>query len=85
MDVKRTSQTAALDVAVGQIAAARGSRAYVRVGPEVKSFRGQFESAFALTRLLTLEGFRLNTFNRIEPTLERIRTHSSEIWNASNQ
>ena len=84
-DVKRTSRTAAVDVAVGRIAVVRGSCAYVRVGPEVKSFGGEFESKVCLTHLLTLEGFRLNSPNLIEPTLERIRIHSREIWNAPNQ
>jgi hypothetical protein len=83
-DVKRTSRTAAVDVAVGRIPVVRGSCAYVRVAPEVKSFR-EFESRVCLTHLLTLEGFRLNTPNLIEPTLERIRIHSREIWNAPNQ
>jgi hypothetical protein len=67
VDVKRTSRTAAVDVAVGRIPVVRGSCAYVRVGPEVKSFRGEFESRVCLTHLLTLEGFRLNTPNLIEP------------------
>jgi hypothetical protein len=85
IDVKRTSRTAAVDVAVGRIPVVRGSCAYVRVAPEVKSFRGELEPRVGLTHLLTLEGFRLNTPNLIEPTLERIRIHSREIWNAPNQ
>jgi hypothetical protein len=74
-----------VDVAVGRIPVVRGSCAYVRVAPEVKSFRGELEPRVGLTHLLTLEGFLLNTPNLIEPTLERIRIHSLEIWNAPNQ
>jgi hypothetical protein len=81
--VKRTSRTAAVDVAVGRIPVALALTS--GVAPEVKSFRGEFESRACVTHLLTLEGFRLNTPNLSEPTLERIRIHSREIWNAPNQ
>ena len=50
-----------------------------------KRVRGEFESRVCLPHVLTLEGFRLNPPNLIEPTLERIRIHSREIWNAPNQ